>query len=451
MAISLGHHLTFGWESTGTLARMPLGGGAPREVLENVQEADWSPDGSRLAVVRDTGDRRRLEYPPGTVLYETAGWISHARVSRDGQRIAFLDHALRGDNRGAVAVVDLQKSRKVLAPVGRNGLAWSPDGKEVWTGGLGTAVDLAGRGRRIWPTPWSLHDISRDGRVLAGLPSWRREMAGRGPRDAEERSLSWLDWSFPVDLSADGRTVLFEEQTVLDRNANNAIYVRKTDGSPAVRLGAGQALAFSPDGKWVLAAVKTGEATDLVLLPTAAGEPRTLPRTAIEYQGGDWFPDGNRILLSGHEPGQGTRLYVMDVPDGRPKTVSPEGVSLYTWKALSPDGHLAVAMAGDRTLGLYPMDGGEPRALPGTSPGDVPVRWSVDGRSVYVVRGVGMPAHIDLVDVATGARRPWKDLRPADAAGVLQIGPIHISPDGGSYVYSYRRQLDELVVVTGLK
>jgi dipeptidyl aminopeptidase/acylaminoacyl peptidase len=430
---------------------MPLGGGAPREVLENVQEADWSPDGSRLAVVRDTGERRRLEYPPGTVLYETAGWISHARVSPDGQRVAFLDHALRGDNVGAVTVVDLQKSRTVLAPFVINGVAWSPDGKEVWIPGL-DALDLAGRRRRVWPMPNTpLYDIAGDGRVLLGRPLWRREMAGRGPGDAEERSVSWLDWSFPVDLSTDGRTVLFEEQNVVDANGNNAIYAMKTDGSPAVRLGAGQAFGLSPDGKWALAAIKTGEATDLVLLPTAAGEPRTLPRTAIAYQWGNWFAGGTRILVSGHEAGRGSRLYVMDVPEGRPKGISPEGVNVYTWKAISPDGALAVGQAADGTLRLYPTGGGEPRALPGTSRGELPIRWSADGRSLYVVRGLGRPAHVDLVDVATGARRPWKDLEPADPAGVLQIGPIHISADGGSYVYSYRRQLDELMVVSGLK
>jgi Tol biopolymer transport system component len=451
MAVALGHRFLFGWEATGTLARMPLGGGAPREVLENVQEADWSPDGSRLAVVRDTGERRRLEYPPGTVLHETAGWISHARISPDGQRIAFLDHALRGDNVGAVAVVDLQKSRKVLLPAAINGVVWSPDGKEVWVPGI-DAIDLDGRRRRVSPMPnMPLYDIARDGRVLLTRTSWRREMAGRGPGDAEERGLSWLDWSFPADLSADGRTVLFEEQNVVDANGNNAIYARKTDGSTAIRLGDGQAFGLSPDGKWALAGVKTGEATDLVLLPTAAGEPRTLPRAAIAYQWVSWFPDGSRILISGHEAGQGNRLYVMDVPEGRPKAVSPEGVSLYTWKAISPDGALAVGQAADGTLRLYPTEGGEARALPGTARGDVPIRWSADGRALYVARGLGRPAHIDLVDVATGARRPWKDLEPPDPAGVLQIGPIHMSVDGRSYVYSYRRQLDDLVAVTGLR
>jgi len=452
MAVVLGHRFRFGFESTGTLARMPLGGGAPREVLENVQEADWSPDGSRLAVVRDNGNRRRLEYPVGTVLHETAGWISHARVSPDGNRIAFIDHPLRGDNVGSITVVDLQKSRKVLVPLALNGLAWSPGGRELWTAGIG-AVDLSGRRRRVWRVPGGmyLHDISRDGRVLVGRPNWRREIVGRGPDDAQERNLTWLDWSFPDDLSSDGRTVLLEEQTLTDKDENNALYVRKTDGSPAVRLGWAQAACLSPDGRFALAAVRSGEANDLVLLPTGAGEPRTLPRSAIAYQSVNFFPDGRRILVSGHEPGSGTRLYLIELADGRPRAISAEGVSVFFWRALSPDGRLAVALAADGTPTLYPTDGGEPRALPGVAAAELPIRWSADGKFLYVARGVGVPANIDLVDVATGARKLWKTLTPPDPAGVLQMGPFQISTDGRSYVYSYRRQLDELLVVEGLK
>ena len=452
MAVSLGDRFRFGFERTGTLARVPLGGGAPREVLENVQEADWSPDGNRLAVVRDSGDRRRLEYPVGTVLHETGGWISHARVSPDGNRVAFIDHALRGDNVGSLTVVDLQKSANVLARFVLNGVAWSPGGREVWVAGI-TAVDLSGRSRRVWSLPAGLylHDISRDGRVLVARANWRREIVGRGPGDANERNLTWLDWSFPDDLSADGRTLLLEEQNIIDDDGNNAIYIRKTDGSPAVRLGWGQTACLSPDGKSALAVVKSSGASDLVLLPTGAGEPRTLPRSAVAYQSVNWFPDGRRVLVSGNEPGSGTRLYVIDLADGRPRAISAGGVSLYRWSAVSPDGSLAVALAGDGTPTLHPTDGGEPRALPGVAPGELPIQWSADGRSLYVTRGIGVPANIDLVEVATGARRLWKTITPPDPAGVVQIGPLQITADGKSYVYSYRRQLDELLVVEGLK
>src|SRR6185369_4775368 len=203
--------------------------------------------------------------------------------------------------------------------------------------------------------------------------------------------------------------------------------------------------------KWAIAVVKAGEDNDLVMLPTGAGEARTLPRTAVVYQSVNFFPDGRRVLASGHEPGQGTRLYVLDVSGGRPRAITGEGVSIYGWRPVSPDGRLTVALAADGTLMLYPTEGGDPRPLPGVSADELPIRWSADGQSLYVARGVAAPLSVDLVDAATGTRRPWKTITPPDPAGVLQIGPLQITADGQSYVYSYRRQLDELVVVTGLK
>ncbi len=98
MAVALNSHRTGTWVNVGTLASAPLAGGAPRELLENVQWADWAPDGSGLAVVRDVGGRNRLEYPVGKVLYETGGWISHPRISPKGDMVAYLDHSLQGDD-----------------------------------------------------------------------------------------------------------------------------------------------------------------------------------------------------------------------------------------------------------------------------------------------------------------------------------------------------------------
>ncbi len=108
LAVSIGRRFVAGWETSGTLARVSLSGGAPRVLLENVHEADWGPDGESLAVARLVDGRYRLEYPIGEVLFESDGWIGWMRVSPDGQRIAFVDHPVRGDNVGTVTLVDLQ-------------------------------------------------------------------------------------------------------------------------------------------------------------------------------------------------------------------------------------------------------------------------------------------------------------------------------------------------------
>ncbi len=136
MAVSLDRHASIvPFTRSGTLARLSMtGGGSPREVLEDVQFADWSPDGQSLAVVRNLGGKVRLEFPPGKVLYETAGWISHPRVSPRGDEVAFLDHPVQGDDGGSAAMVDLSGKRRVLSELfaSAQGLCWSPDGNEVW-------------------------------------------------------------------------------------------------------------------------------------------------------------------------------------------------------------------------------------------------------------------------------------------------------------------------------
>jgi hypothetical protein len=280
--------------------------------------------------------------------------------------------------------------------------------------------------------------------------AFRREMVARVAGSAVETNLSWLDWSYPEDLSADGRTVLFDEQN-LTVQGNYAVYVRGTDGTPAVRLGQGQSLALSPDGRWSLARTLSEGAIGLVMLPLGAGEPRVLKSPGFDPTAAQFFPDGRRLLLCGHEAGRPSRLFVMELPEGQPKAISPEGVSMLRWRALSPDGRTVVARGLEGGLGLYPTEGGEPRALAGATLDDVPIRWTGDGKGLFVQRGSGVPARVDLIDVASGARRPWKELRPPDPAGILAIGPILLSSDGQSYIYSYRRQLDDLYLVEGLR
>jgi Tol biopolymer transport system component/predicted Ser/Thr protein kinase len=448
LAISLHRRYMFGFQSVGTLARVPLAGGAPREVLEDVEDADWSPDGTSLAVTRDVGNRGRVEYPIGKVLYDTAGWAGNVRVSPDGRLVAFIDHPQKGDNNGTVKVVDTNGKVRLNGPFSIRGVAWSPRGDEVWSAGREgiVATSLDGKSRIAWLAPGGgIADIARDGRVLCMLNSSRREMVGLAPGEKTERNLTWLNWSFPNDISSDGATVLFNEQNLEPMG----LYLRKLDGSPAVRLGEGNAIGFSPDGRWALS-IKELANGQFTLLPTGAGEPKVLSKTGIAISSAIYFPDGKRILISGNEPGHGSRLFVQDIAGGNPRAISPEGVN-FIFPTLSPDGKSVLATGPDRRLAIYPIEPGEPRALPGFEPDDVPMRWTADGRSVFVYRPSALPLRVETVDVQTGRRTLWKELRPADPSGVEQVGPILIAPDDASYVYSYRRSLDDLYLATGLK
>src|SRR5262249_17079159 len=148
----------------------------------------------------------------------------------------------------------------------------------------------------------------------------RRELVGFG-RDGVAHNLTALNWSFPGDISRDGDTVLFYEQLRMPPG----IYVRKIDGSPAVRLADGEGYGISPDGKWVIG-IKPPDRRTLHVIPMGAGEPRSIDLGDFEFGWGNWFPDGQRILVSGNERGHGSRLFVVDVAGGAPRAISPEGV-----------------------------------------------------------------------------------------------------------------------------
>jgi len=468
MALSLNNHSVGTWINVGTLARAPLAGGAPRPVLEDVEWADWSPDGNSLAVVRSVGGRDRLEYPIGKVLYETSGgWISYPRVSPKGDYVAFIDHALRGDDGGSIAVVDLAGHEKKLTQAwyGTQGLAWSSDGQEVWFTASEQGVDhylsavsLAGKQRLVTRIPGTLalFDVWRDGRVLLARAGRRREMMALYGGESKERDLSWLDYSYPADISADGKTVLFDEEGVgggvqyeNQQELTYAVYVRNTDGSPAIRLGEGAADSLSPDQKWVI--IQTPDnPVQLRLLPTGPGETQPLTKDTINHQWARWLPDGKRYIFAGNESGHGVRLYVQDVSGGSPRTISPEGVDATAF-AVSPDGQLVAGIGPDEKGYLYPVAAGEPRIINGFDAGDQPMCWTQDGRSLFLYHTGDVPAKVFRLDLATGKKTLWKQIVPLDATGVSNIGPILMTPDGKTYVYGFHRTLGDLYLVDGLK
>jgi serine/threonine protein kinase/Tol biopolymer transport system component len=467
MAVLLNSKALGTWVSMGTLARAPLVGGAPREVLEQVQWADWSADGNSLAVVRDFGGRNRLEFPVGKSLYETGGWIGHPRVSPKGDMIAFIDHPVQGDDRGTLAIIDLAGHKTPLTDEWYTiqGLAWSANGKEVWFTASKSGVDrtlyavtLDGKARMVLRLPGALmlFDIWKDGRVLMMRASWRRELVGMVAGETKQRDLSWLDYSYPAGLSPDGKTLLFDEEGgggslaySKSGGLSYAVYIRKTDGSPAVLLGEGGALALSPDGKSVISQTNDSSA-QLRLLTTGAGEAKDLTKDNMNHTWARWFPDGKRILFSGNEPGQGVRLYVFDPASGKSQAVTPEGVDGNAF-FVSPDSQWIAGIGPDRKGYLYPVGGGEPRVIPGLNPGEQPITYSADGRSLYIYQPGELPASVYRLDIQTGQRTMWRQLLPSDPAGVETIGPILMTPDAQTCIFGYHRMLADLYLVEGLK
>jgi dipeptidyl aminopeptidase/acylaminoacyl peptidase len=456
LAISLRRHPIGYLRYSGTLARVPITGGAPREVLEDVEQADWHPDGEQLAIVRMMGGRSRVEFPIGKVLYSTVGWLSHPRFSPDGRTIAFIDHPFLNDDRGSVAVIPTAGGEKrALTPEYQaiEGLAWSADGNRLWfgadrndSGRSISTVDLRGRSRVITNGTDSLwlHDVDPEGRALVSHQSVRAGIMAILPGETKERDLSWLDYSVARDLSADGKTVLFSESGEAGGSIFG-IYTRSTDGTtPAIRLGEGTTESLSPDGKWVLSIPRNQQPPQVVMLPIGVGQPRAITRDKINHRNARWFPDGRHILFQGNEPGKEPRLWVQALDGTPPRAITPENVS---GQLVTADGRRVLGRNGERQWHFYPVAGGAPEAVPALHGPDVPIRFTADGRSVYVGSFGRVPAVLYKVDLATGERQVAREAMPADPSGLINVGPILTTPDGSTAVYSYTRLLSDLYLM----
>jgi Tol biopolymer transport system component len=437
-----------------TVSRVPLSGGSPRDVVEAIKWADWSPDGSDLAVVRQLENSQHVEFPIGKVLYDTRGHVSHLRVSPRGDWVAFIDHPRGGDS-GIVVAVDRSGTKRTLSKWWDDlvGLAWYPDGREVWfaAGTLGDfkslrAVTLDGKERLIGQMlgEIDLEDIARDGRVLLSRVNWGVELKALPPGASTEQDLTWLGHSALADLSSDGRRVLFTEFT--GAVATRFTYVRQTDGTPAVRLGEGDARALSPDGKWSLCSMTSP--VRLVVVPTGAGERKTLPGPELtNVSRATWFPDSRRVLFVADTPGEGPRAYVQDIEGGQRNAVGPARIDS---PSVSPDGQTIAASSANGPI-LFSPDGTQLRPCRGTEPDDQPIQWSADGRSLFVSREGHVATQIARVELPNGRRTLLYELAARDTAGASQPFGIRLTPDGKSYAYSLQRVLDDLYLIDGLK
>ena len=460
LAIRLNTLFFTGYARSGTLARVSLGGGTPREVLDNVQDADWAADSANMAVVRYVPGNHhwRLEYPVGKVLFDSINWISSPKISPDGKMVAFSDHDNpNGDDEGSVAVVGPDGHEKKLSSGWSSieGILWSPSGNEVWFSAANASsshnlrgVTLGGKLRTISDVPGGMwiEDL-RNGVALVVTHLTRLNIRGMAPGGKEERELGWLGWSFLRDISPDGTKVLFEEQAN-GGGPNYTVFLRNTDGSPPERIGEGEGLTVSPDGRWVI--TKPNHGGPLSLVPTGAGESRQLTHDNISYDAVRFLPDGKQLLAVGIEQGHGARDYLIDTSTGDAKPVTPEGISGVHF---SPDGRLVAVSGADGSWGIWPLDGGGFRPIPGLDSKYYVADWAPDGTSVYVSSSLGNRGaqRVYRVNITTGKMEFWKEFGTSLPSGIAAVGAPHFSRDGRAYAYDYDQVLSEAYVARRLK
>lgn len=437
--------------------RVPLNGGSPKVFLDGVNSTDWTPQGD-VALVRPEAGQAKVEFPRGRSVFQTAGYISHLRVSPTGDAVAFLEHPMGIDDGGNVMWVDLAGATHRVSTgwASEDGLAWSANGREIWFTASRTGVNRAlyaasrsGSVRLVASIPgtMTLHDISPQGQVVLARDTLREVMLMGTAGQDQEKDISWFDWSQPADISPDGRYLLFTEGGE-GGGREYGVYIRDLTTGTTTKLSNGEGFAFLPDGKSVITMLPR-ENNRLNIVPLGAGQPRAIDGNGLAYQWAQAFPDGRKLLVVGSMPGKGLQLYTQSVDGGALTPLKPD--IFLAFPKISPDGTRIAGATRNWQIAVIPATGGTPQYLP-VDTMHMPLKWSSDGNRLLIrlIRGEDAEATavLEWVDLKTGKTSVWRTLKGPDGADA-SVGETSVSRDEKTYIYALKRRLSELFVVDG--
>ncbi len=452
------------WSSPGRLAEVPSIGGLPRELEESVESADWSPAGD-LAMVHRRGGSWVLEFPRGTILFRTKGWISDPRFSPEGDRIAFLHHPEATDDMGEVVVTDLAGRNTTLSSrwPAAAGLAWSPDGRHVWIAcglekrNLLVSVSLEKEEREIYRglLDVRLADVNQRGEALVSVGVSRIELVYAGERGDRQRLLSWTAINDEVAaLSSDGKALFSAFQTSPTPKGEQQPYwvvLRSVDGSPAQVLGTGNALDLSRDGRWAL--VSSLDNRTLTALPTEVGQPRAIATHGLEIYRARWIPGKpSEVLAMGRTPGvDALRLYRLPGDGSEPVLVSDTPVTGRSFLQVSADGLWAAAGTEDLRLVIISLRDGATFPVPRTPQRTTPWSWTAEGH-LWVTEEDGRgTTRLLRIEPHTGDVLEVRIVGPAELGGASNIWTLAMTPDGKKLAFTDERSASSLFIVRGLE
>jgi len=435
LAASLGRKFVDHQCATGRLVTLPLAGGALRPLADEVQDADFAPDGT-LAVVRRTPAGFALELPIGTPLVETPRWITNPRVSPDGRRVAFLQHPHVNDDAGDVVVLDVATRRqRVLARDWASiaGLAWVGDALWFTAARDGAqnelrAVTLAGEVTPLVQNTGRLrlHDVARDRRALVSVDAWRlRTLVGGDGSD--ERDLSLSDMSVVTDISSDGTQLAIGE--IGDLQSAAGAYLVPLAGGPPLRISDGVPLAISPALRWV--AVQLPD--QLVACATASAERR--PIAAPGFAGAARWVDETSLVARVN-----SALWRLALDAAPVRIADDAGLPV-----LAPDRKRCAFVGRDGRLHALELASGERRVVAGDFAGHVACGWLASPDAI-VLRTTTTPIRLVRVDPANGTLTPHRVIAPPPL-GLKAVDSLVLTGDGTRYAYSYGQELSQLYLL----
>ena len=427
----------------GTLARAFEGAGL-RPVADHVTDATFLPDGA-LAIVQGG---LVIESPVGApIVTHQTGKLDYLRASPTGDRFAFAQHAASDDTQGEVVVVDRRGTVLVTSPhqVQIDGVAWSPDGTEVWFSSAQAiyALDADGHQRLVLRSSERLVLVDAQPDRLLVAPSDLRLKMFTGVRGAPAREVGWFDSSEVETVSADGSAIAFVETAATGDTSEGSVpcFIRRAD-KPATLIGHGFRFALMPDASAVIAVAGP---TNLERIPTGVGAPTAIPlgriaqldisdRTAIAWS-------GRYVVVRGAEVGGPMKLWRVDLEHPDPVPVAPGYVT--GQHPIASDGDTIAIARPAGGIALVSVSGKPVRELAGAA-GEVPLGFTGDGSALFVMHLAVDTLVLERIELATGTREPWARITPEQAPSYYKVA---LDADGGVITYSTNSDASDLYVL----
>jgi DNA-binding winged helix-turn-helix (wHTH) protein len=423
----------------------------PFEVAETYAELSKS----RLFAVRRTDAATTVEFPLGQAVFRSEGWIDCARVSPNGDRLAFLNHPLQDDDGGQVVIADRNGAARLLTTEWNSieGLAWSPTGEEIWftasKAGAARALYAVSRSGNLRPLarmPASLRllDISRKGQALLALDDARTTLTTALQGKSTEIDSSNFDCSHVDDISLDGNRILFTEGGD-GGGPHYSTYIYDQQSRRTTRVGSGRGLALSPDGASVLTIDPIDRST-LVVTSMLDRSSRRISGLGFQYRWAKFMPKRDELLVGGGYPGGTHMVARQSAYGGKPVPISAPYLD---YVSVSPDGNRLAGMTSTCRLVVFNMQAGvaEKIAKPDRA---VPVAWNRDSEELYAARIGGVETQIWRINVAKQESTVWKTIAPGDLSAFDGFASVVAAPGTGAYAYSTRMNFSRLYVVEGL-
>ena len=482
-----------------SLYRVPSVGGEARRLVEDALYGDFSPDGRRLAFVRQfVGEKGMasvvgLAEVDGSGARELArldgerfvrGAFVHPRWSPDGRTIAATQATLQLGEPTVMALVDVATGvvRGVAPPseagVWRGGLAWAGNARLLCaqpesvvgqqTGTSSRLVLFEPRSGRTLPLLWSAVnilslDVLGPGRLVLGSRALRQHLREMPLRPGKGRGERWLTRGNGADrqpiYARDGEWIAFGS----NRSGNLDVWALSRQSGAVRRLtddpGQDSDPAFMPDGRLLWSSNRSG-VFEIWLAAADGSGARQVTQDGVDAENPVPTPDGRWIVYASANPR--TRGIMKIRPDGSEPTLVVPGNNLIE-PEVSPDGrHVAIVADQGSAVGALRVarlgDGKrvfEVPLNPWISGGGIDQgrsRWLPDGQALaYIDQARDGSYGVYVQEFAPGVDTHARRRRLGALEPDLAAESLGISPDGAFITISYREQLFDLMLADGLR